>query len=298
MAEWAPYEPLVVAVDGSECNRSAVDWATDEAALVGCDLLLVTVVDEPPQLVRHLSSHIGEDGAHLLLDELGTELRRVLVDTSVRTRVVAGSPVDVLVDQFFDAGMLVVGKRGLGAFSRLVVGSTSLGVAGRARNNVTVVPEAWKPADHRGLPVVVGVDPYRPDHHPIHLAFDRAERMGVPLVAVHGWHRPTAYSWENAGLNVLDARWELESEKVFEQVLATWRQRFPQVEARGLNVRTHPAAAILDAADDAQVVVLGRHPNSRGTGFSFGTTARAVLHHSPCPVMVIPTDGQMTPPVA
>jgi nucleotide-binding universal stress UspA family protein len=49
--------------------------------------------------------------------------------------------------------------------------------------------------------------------------------------------------------------------------------------------------AVLDAAEQAQLVVLGRHTDGRLGGFAFGSVTRAVLHYAECPVMVAPTRG-------
>ena len=50
------------------------------------------------------------------------------------------------------------------------------------------------------------------------------------------------------------------------------------------------AAAILEAAEEAQLVVLGRHPAGVFGGFAFGSVARAVLHYAETPVMVVPAE--------
>jgi nucleotide-binding universal stress UspA family protein len=49
---------------------------------------------------------------------------------------------------------------------------------------------------------------------------------------------------------------------------------------------------VLEAAEEAQVVVLGRHPAGMFGGFAFGSVARAVLHYAEVPVIAVPSDGQ------
>lgn len=295
--EWdRSHRPVVVAVDGSERNRSAVDWAATEAASAGCELMLVTVVDHheapgPFVSIRAKRQQAENLQAQAILADLETELRASRDDQDIRTRVISGSPVGILVEEFTDARTIVVGKRGLGAFSRVIVGSTSIAVAGRARVPVTVVPDSWKQDDHRDGPVVIGIDPYRPDHHPIHLAFSRAERLGVPLVAVHGWEPPASYAWEAAVPAWTDTDFEQMSHTEFDKVLVGWREHFPDLEVHAVHSHGHPAMAVLDAAEEAQLVVLGRHSNSRMSGFAFGSVTRAVLHYSTCPVIVVPTDS-------
>lgn len=64
---------------------------------------------------------------------------------SITVRVVSGSAVEELVNAARDADMLVVGSRGAGGFSRLVMGSVSSLVAQHATCPVVVIP----PADRR-----------------------------------------------------------------------------------------------------------------------------------------------------
>lgn len=287
--EWmGSHKPIVVAVDGSERNRSAISWAAHEAATVGGELVLVTAVEEHVFAAPRLPLRAQDQHAQEMLAGVQHELRHVAPEASVRAEVVAGPAVDVLLDRSQDARMLVVGKRGLGSFARVIVGSTSIAVAGRAKVPVTIVPDSWKQEDHAKAPVVVGIDPYKAHHRPIHLAFSRAKRLGVPLVAVHGWENPTVYSWDAQAVTAVAAEWEEEANREFDAVLDRWRQHFPAVEVRAVKRHGHPAMAVLEAADDAQVVVLGRHTDTRHGGFTFGSVTRAVLHYSECPVLVVP----------
>ncbi len=290
--EWAPaHQPIVVAVDGSERNRSAVTWAAAEAAAAGCEIILVTAVEDHSVATPYFSIHSQEQAALDMLTDARNAVRRLVTEQVVATDVVTGSPVHVLLDRAQNARLLVVGKRGLGGFARVIVGSTSIAVAGRAKIPVAIVPDDWRQEDHMDAPVVVGIDPYRPEQHPIRLAFRRAERMGVRLVAVHGWETPTAYSGDAFALADRASQWEQEAHAEFDKVLDVWRARFPDVEVEAVRSHSHPAMAVLDAAERAQLVVLGRHADGKLGGFAFGSVTRAVLHYAECPVMVVPTEG-------
>lgn len=289
--EWAEtHKPIVVAVDGSERNRSAVTWATTEAAANGCELVLVTAIDDHVTPTTHFSIRSMDQHAKDMLGDVKNEVAHLIEDQQVVTEVVVGSPVDVLLDRSQNARMVVVGKRGLGGFARVIVGSTSIALAGRSKVPVSIVPDSWKQDDHRDGPIVLGIDPYRPHHNPIHLAFSRARRLDVPLVAVHGWETPTVSAWDSASMAGAVEQWRREADAEFDRVLETWRDRFPDVEVKAVHSAGHPAMAVLDEAEDAQLVVLGRHTSRKLGGFAFGSVTRAVLHYAESPVLVVPSD--------
>jgi nucleotide-binding universal stress UspA family protein len=188
-------------------------------------------------------------------------------------------PENELLQHAEQARLLVVGKRGKGVIPRLLVGSTAVAVAGRAPVPVVVVPTDWRQEDHATEPIVVGLDPDPAHHRLLHLAFRRAERLGVPLVIVHG-------------KEVHDDAPDV-SEHFAEEV-RRWRERFPQVEVRSYVTDHQPAMALLDEAESgAQMVVLGRRQAHRFDGFGFGSVTRAVLHYAEVPVLVVPVDGDL-----
>lgn len=285
------HRPIVVAVDGSERNRSAVAWAAHEAAVAGCKVVLVTAVED--HLVSPAQFSVRSDTQHArdMLADVRHEVHHIVCEQDVATEVVAGSPVEVLLHRSEGARMVVVGKRGLGGFARVIIGSNSIALAGRAKVPVAIVPDDWNQDVHEESAVVIGIDAYRPEHNPIHVAFSRARRLGVRLVAVHGWESPAAYSWDPASIAGTTSQWEQEAHAEFDRVLELWRERFPDVEVVAVPSHSHPAMAVLDASEQAQLVILGRHTDGRLGGFAFGSVTRAVLHYSQCPVMVVPTEG-------
>ncbi len=286
IGEWAPsHSPIVVAVDGSEGSRSALAWAAAEATRVGADVRLLAIADENP-LSPRFPVLLNRSHARKVLDGLVESVAGAVPEEQLSTEVHEGDATTALLDHLDHGRMLVVGKRGLGVIPRMLVGSTSLAVAGRSPVPVAVVPTGWHPDDHTSGPVVLGVDPSRTGKHLLHLAFRRAERLGVPLVAVHGWEAPSSL-WTDSPVD----EWEREAHEQFQEVLEPWRLRFAEVELRTVVSSHHPAIAVLDEAEKgAQVVVLGRHASSRFTGFVFGSVTRAVLHYSEVPVLVVPTD--------
>jgi nucleotide-binding universal stress UspA family protein len=125
---------FVVGVDGSEESRAALRWAADQAVAQGARLEVVCAWDLPfSGLATSYSPEpagLPDSGevARRAENALDQTLREALEgDTSVDIeRVVeAGDPAAVLLRRSQGADLLVVGSRGHGGFSRLLVGSVS-----------------------------------------------------------------------------------------------------------------------------------------------------------------------------
>jgi len=280
---------IVVGVDGSERNHAAVLWARHEAGKKQKRLLLVAATDGMAPLTRFFAAFTNEsveDHTRKMLNRVRDQLGADASASEVTTLVGSGEPADVILGAAAKADMVVVGKRGIGAVKRIIVGSTSITVAGRSRVPVVVVPDQWSQATQSTNPIVVGVDGTSRDEPVLDFAFDRAQDQRVPLIAVYAWQLPAIYSWSSQDVE----KWSSEALIELEVRLKPWADRYPGVEL----VRSHPQAnaamALLDADMVTQLIVLGRHagPEHLG-GFAFGSTTRGVLHYSTCPIAVIPS---------
>lgn len=139
---------IVVGVDGSGHSRKALETAAAEAAAHGVPLT-VLVIHQAVRDVYGSASHYGDDAA---LTEKAKEAAQAETDqvlaaagsqpTSVTVTAVHGLPVDELVKASEGADMIVLGRRGMGGFVRLLMGSVSSQVAQHALCPVLIVPSA------------------------------------------------------------------------------------------------------------------------------------------------------------
>ncbi len=141
---------VVVGVDGSEGSLAALRFAVTEARLRGDRLELVYAWHVPPDggpfgsgassvvlagEVAKAAEQVAANAAELARREAGS-------DVQVDAVAVMASPAAELVDRSREADLLVVGSRGLGGFTGLLLGSASHQVVHHARCPVAVVHRA------------------------------------------------------------------------------------------------------------------------------------------------------------
>ena len=140
---------IVVGVDGSDHSRHALEWAIAEAEHTGAVVRVVLAYDSGLAWID-----VGSDAEALMLAHSAENAKKVLHETlaavdlphedAVRVLPVTieGEAARVLVDAADDADLLVVGSRGRGGFTGLLLGSVSQRCAERSPCPVVVVPSA------------------------------------------------------------------------------------------------------------------------------------------------------------
>ncbi|MBV7697363.1 universal stress protein [Streptomyces sp. TRM70350] len=131
---------FVVGVDGSPQSAAAVDFALEEAALCGAALRALYVWHPP--MLGVLDEEAAVQECRRLLSETVTVRTAAHPEVELHHEVVRGHPVQVLTKVSEDALGLVVGTRGHGGFTGMLLGSVSQGVLHHARCPVITVPYA------------------------------------------------------------------------------------------------------------------------------------------------------------
>jgi nucleotide-binding universal stress UspA family protein len=187
-----------------------------------------------------------------------------------------------LVEASDAADLLVLGARGTGGFEGLLLGSVSERVAQHATRPVAVIRAS---APVSGGRVVVGVDGSTRSLGALRWAAAEARARESALDVVHAWKLPMMTTpppmatfsdltvIEKVGREVLDA--------------ALADPALDGVEARPHLTNRSPAGALMELADGAGVVVVGTRGLGRVTGTLLGSVSQQLLHHAPCPVVVI-----------
>jgi nucleotide-binding universal stress UspA family protein len=138
---------IVVGVDGSSGSHQALEWAMKEARIRRAPLTVLTVhqvaaghwtgnpliypEDRPAQ---EQAEHAAEEAVKKVSTELGAA-----APDAVTVRAVSGLAAKELIAASEAADLLVVGSRGAGGFSKLLLGSVGTQVVNHAQCPVTVV---------------------------------------------------------------------------------------------------------------------------------------------------------------
>ncbi|GGN48462.1 universal stress protein [Streptomyces albiflavescens] len=267
---------VVVGVDGSLVATRALDRATAEAKRRGAALHMVYAVPD-------------RDEAGPVLAAAVSRVRDRRPDLPVMASAFEGRAVDALLRAGRGADLTVVGTRGLGGITGRLLGSVSLRLAAHTRSPLLVVR-----GDHLSREcgkVLLGVEN---DADAAAYAFAEAERRSVSLNVLHARTNrhltpelPALVSATSPG-QVEAVRLARSEEAVPRFTVAELRERYPHVGVDTRTVRTGPAHALLQATRDADVVVIAAHRRPGRLRPWPGSVTRTLLHHSHCPVVVVP----------
>ncbi|MFB6891526.1 universal stress protein [Kitasatospora sp. NPDC056327] len=286
---------VTVGIDGSAQSAAATGWAAREARRRGLVLRMVHVAgSETDALERDLGL---EAALPARVAEICDAVAAAEPELDVTCEVRPGHPAYELAAASGRAELLVLGSRGLGGFTGLLVGSVGLRTAARSACPVVLVRAGTDDRAGADDPdaaegeVVVGVDGERPCDAVLEFAFREAADRGAVLRAVESRtasHESYATEAPVAQAEIREAMAAAEQVRL-EDALARWREKFPEVRTEAEVSPWSPSRALVEASRGAALVVLGRrtarHPL---TGPHLGPVVQSVLHHAHGPVAVVP----------
>ena len=269
---------VIAGYDGSVCGDEALRWAAREAWARGTALTICLTWPAADLLL------LGDWGARDRAQQLGGDIlaRGVRLAGAVpdlpdvRTVLAEGSPAHVLCERSSSAEMVVVGSRGHGGLADSWLGSVSWQVACHGHGRIVVVRGKWRPVNQSPGPVVAGVDGSPAAQDALTFAFEEAALRDVPLIAVCA---------------LADAPGRLggmqRMEEDFSRQMTLHEKEHPEITVLRQVTFGAPRSALLTAAAEAQLIVMGSRGLGGVEGMSLGSVAGALVHHSPCPVVVV-----------
>lgn len=282
---------VVVGVDGSESSREAIEFAAESARLRGATLRVVhafiwplmrvpvgPLPDGPPE------GGLRNDAERIVAEAVEQAVR---AEPGIRAsgEVVTGAPAAVLIQESRRADAVVVGNRGLGGFTGLLIGSVGVSVAAHAGCPVTVVRprEGEGPSTGR---VVVGVDGSSSSEYALATAFEEASLRSTGLTVIHGWTAPASLGDGQVPLAYDPDTVASNETHLLNDLLADWQRRYPGLDVRPQVLYAKPNKLLVQESQGAALLVVGSRGRGGFRGLLLGSVSQAALHHAHCPVVV------------
>ena len=285
---------VVAGVDGSPSSMSAAEAAAEEAGLREAPLRLVHAYHWPTapvggaRLVYEPDVDALRGMAERFMADAASRARAVAPDIEITTDLLWGEALKVLVRLSHRAALIVVGSRGLGSFTGLLLGSVAVHLVAHTHCPVQVVRGRPHPAGG----VLLGIDGSPAAQPSVDFAFDEAALRGCGVIAMHawsGWSTPAQppqdssmpYAYEPGMLR--DGE-----ERLLAEALAGSREERPDVPVERRTVERRPREALIEASRTARLLVVGARGRGGFAGLLLGSVSQAALHHAACPVVVVP----------
>lgn len=284
---------IIVGVDGSEHAERALKWAAGQARLEGRQLTIVHaagvgdirsaawVGDEAVALSKTMETAQG-----VIRDALAST-EAFHPDVEVVGVPLLGDPRPVLVDLSQDAHLVVVGSRGRGTFSSMLLGSVSVSVAKHAHCPVVVTRPGQDVVAEGG--VLVGADGTAESLPVIEFAFRQASLRGVPLTVMHtSFDVRVALASTDQLPGPAAAPDDLRL--LLSESVAGLSEKFPDV-----SVSLQLGSGLVDqclaqGSRTRDLIVVGRHHGASIPKLLTASISAAVLERCESPVAVVPEE--------
>lgn len=285
-------EPVITAgLDGSAESLAAARWAAGEAQLRNRPLRLMHawILLAPPGPEGTAASDQNY-WARRIIDDAEQAVHERYPDLPVVKDLVADDPGEALVAAAGQSEMLVLGSRGLEPLTNYFLGDTGLYVMTRADRPVVLVRRGAGPEAGAGT-VVLGLSLRSPCEELVEFAFDAAALRGASLRVVHSLHRHPHFHARRGRTAETGHRSAEDKEQELREAVRPWHEKYPSVPVKEIVRDESAARAVMAAAADATMLVVGRsRRHHRRPGPHLGPVLQAAVHHAQCPLAVIPHD--------
>lgn len=287
-----PSGTIVVGVDGSPSAGRALEWAIEQAVLEHRPLTLAhgvgpghTVWMDQSGFDHRLVLDAMHEDARAVLDAARAQVTQRAPALEVHEALRLADPRQTLFELSEDAAMVVLGSRGRGPVSTLLLGSVSVAVVRHASCPVVVLRPANRGEVRRGI--LVGADGTARSRSTLEFAYRQAALRNLPLTVMHCfWDARSAAA--GAGL-VGTGGDDLEDERrVLAESVSGMGEKFPEVHVTTELARGMADDCLIRAGQRMDMVVVGSHQKHPVSGLLYGSVASAVVEHASCIVAVVP----------
>jgi hypothetical protein len=267
--ELIPDDAIVLHVDAAASHDAARTWAGDQAAAEGRPLLLVAMAPTAPgTAITHgreeeaAAAFVAASAASVVEQHPGLDVHTLVPSTDV---------VPTLVSLSSSARLLVVGAHPGGLAALVSSWGVDAWLSARTACPVVVVPRHHPGRVRRG--VLAGIDLGETSTAVLEFAFREADLHHLPLTVM---------------VCDSDRAQHDEDRRRLSEVTAGFRERFPDVHLTRVASHGRPAHALVEAAAQMHLLVVGRHHRSASL---MGHVRGGVVDRAGCPVAVVPVSS-------
>jgi nucleotide-binding universal stress UspA family protein len=139
--------------------------------------------------------------------------------------------------------------------------------------------------------IVVGVDGSEGSKHALEWAAAEARLRNAGLKLVNAWYPPPALyggmGWAGFDAETLSGLREL-AEQRLDETCTELSDNLAGLEVERRVVEDTAATALIEAAQGADLLVVGTRGHGGFAGLLLGSVSQQCAHHSPCPIVIIP----------
>lgn len=268
-------EKYIIGVDGSEQSRVALDWGLARAAQTGAHVELLHIADDSflSESVAFLSE--AQQASEQMLAAECDYARASGFTGEISGTAVVGHPITEVEEASKHADLVILGEHAGSKLAGSFFGTRSVKIAAVAHCPVAVIPTTPVNAPKPG--VVVGVDGSEAAKKAIAFAAEEASFRAVPLIAVYAWMPPLTPGLEYLWSEELVESQRSSAEEAIAIGTAGLAERYPDLKVERRIVQAPPVAALLQAAEDADTIVVGSRGRSGLSRLLLGSVSHGVL---------------------
>jgi nucleotide-binding universal stress UspA family protein len=288
---------ILWASDGSEESVDALRWVEVFATRYDANVIAISVIESanlnPSAIADDLRKEIDLVDSEITKKEAGrlTQIRNALEKKGIKaeTRVARGVPHQEIVKTAHDRSidLIVMGKRGLTAWRKMLLGSTTTAVLREAHAPVLTVRGTARSIAVKKILFPTAFSPE--ENTALSWAFEFARKFDAVLVLLNVTEIHKSYDAVKGGFvgRLRDSASE-QLHIIAEAVPIEKRKGVNLVE----NVTAFPRAwsGIVNFVRDQDVdmIVMSTHARKGVPRLFLGSVAEAVMEEAPCPVIAVP----------
>ena len=277
---------IAIGVDGSEASKEALRWGLAYADHHDARVTLVQIADDSFLSERAVFRSESQALSDRILRESLTAAQEFGFTGEIDGIATVGHPVQEFERLSKDVDLIVLGDHTGNKLAGAFFGSRSVKIAAVSEVPVAVIPHL-ESAPSKGI--VVGIDGSDASHEALAFGAEEASRLGTSLTAVYAWMPPLTPGLEQLWSEELLTAQQEAAEEAIAIATAGLAERYPDVAIHREIVQAPPIAALLSAAKDATLLVVGSRGRGNFSRLLLGSVSQGVLSDLPCPVVVMRT---------